>query len=267
MPLQIRSDSNSMSRREGRNISKELSQAGRSVKEYSSIAPEDLKKDFENSSTSTAKRQYAQAYMMRKYGENVKYFAELSAPYAEVYGLDESSNPYLNFLKYAKDNKLEFKRESPKVSKIFFEMVESDDPLIDDETFINAIKLVNMKSDDDNAFYIQTIRFILDKDEMKKWRPDDPTLEAPEVQEARTKILSGKIDNKDDLVNLLNTEIATTTNRASNDESRVQRRRTDYSEREIRQNFARLPQEDRQNFRRMAGQVGIDLTQFGIENA
>ena len=266
MPLQVNQDSSRMSRREGRKISRELRDAGNDFNFHKDISPSELKRSFENAQTSTAKSQYAQAYMMSKYGENVKDFANLASTYAEVYGLDKKTNPYIKFLDDAKKSGIRFRRNSPKTANIFFDMVSKDDPLIDNAEFLTAVKNIKMPKSDDDAFYIQAIRFILDKNKMKQWRPDDPELKKEDVADYKNAILSGSIKDRKELTDILNNKIATQTN-----EIRPERNGRgsydDFDEDEVRYNFSRLSPDEQKTFRRLINQIGIKPTALGIRNA
>lgn len=281
MPLQVNQDSSNMSRRVGRDLSRDMARADRVLANYNDVSLEDIKREFEGktrdskgrerekTTSSNERRKYYQAYMLKKYGEGVRNYAELSDQYAEVYGLDETENPYMKFIQSVLDagkhRKFPENLGDKRTANVLYTLVNNGESITEDENFYTFLNSIKSSDDNFNAFYIQAVNWLTNPDKMKSWRPEDPELSQPDVQETLSKILSGQITDKKDLEDKINSLATRQGDQQSN--TRRTSREDQYGDRDIRYNFSRLSPNEQKEFRRIAKQVGIDLNKLGIDNA
>lgn len=269
---------------QGSQIRKDLARADRVLSNYKDVSIEDIKREFAGKTrnskgkerdktlnTAEENRKYYQAYMLKKYGENVRDYAEESDQYAEVYGLDEETNPYIEFVQDIIElgNSKSFPRNlaGKRIAKVLFNLADDGDESIKDPNFYTFLN--NLKSNDENfnAFYVQAVSWLLNPEKMKKWRPDDPELKnlTPDEQQALTDIFSGTITDKQ----ILDSEINSLAKNsgAVEDENTTKRKYNQNRIDEISYEFSRLTPTEQKEFTRIANQIGINLSNIGIRNA
>lgn len=262
-----------------RNLSREMSDADFLLKgtNYKGYFPDELARMFEEETSSVTKGKYAQAYILSKYGENARNYAKLSADYVEAYGLDESSNPYLKFLNKISNNGSTTAPSwlnGEKVSTVVFTLVDNNDSVIDDDRFYTFLKGLNSEDDDFTAYYIQAVSWITNPEKMKDFNPKNPKLEDTELSsdqvDAKKLILGGNITDKNELTKAINTlgpkrvstaEIKKNTRKEENQDSQ------EIYKTELLAKFDHLTANERNEFKRIAKQLGIDLKKLGLEYA
>lgn len=280
MPIQISQDSSNMSRRVGRDLSRDMARADRVLANYKDVSLEDIKREFDGKTRdskgrerekvtgSNEKRKYYQAYMLKKYGESVRDYAEASDQYAEIYGLDEGKNPYMEFAQEvsnaSRNGKFPKQLEGKRTANVLFTLVDTGADIITDNNFYTFLNSIKSTDDDFNAFYTQAVSWLTNPDKMKSWRPEDPALSAPEAQEKLNTILSGQITDKKTLESIINS-LATKQGDTQSDNRKA--REYQYNESDIRYNFSKLSPNEQKEFVRIAKRVGINLNSLGISNA
>lgn len=269
---------------QSRQIGRDLARADRVLSNYKDVSIEDIKREFEGKTrnskgkekdktpnTAEENRKYYQAYMLKKYGENVRDYAEESNQYAEVYGLDEKTNPYIEFVQdiIKSGNSKSFPRNlaGKRIAKVLFSLVDSGDESIDDPNFHTFLNNIRSNDEDFNAFYVQAVSWLLNSEKMKKWRPSDPGLKnlTPNEQQALTDIFSGTITDKQVLDSKINS--LAKNNSPVEDESTTKRKYIQDRIDEISYEFSRLTPAEQKEFARIANQIGINLSDIGIRNA
>lgn len=280
-----------------RNLSKDMARADEVLDDYKNVSLEDIKREFEGKTRNSRSKEkskttdfvnqskYAQAYMLKKYGENVRRFSDLSADEVAIYGLEENRNPYLKFLDSISNGGKSTPKwlSGEKVSNVLFDLIEDDDPVVDLDrggfvNFLNEFNSNKNKDDDFLAYYIQAFSWITNPQKMKDFNPDNPELDDNKMSaetrrdqiQAKTDILSGAIDDKGKLtqaINTLATKTADTSRTKKNTRKEEPQNDQQISKTEFLEKFDKLTKTEQKEFKRIANQLGIDLKKLGLEYA
>lgn len=263
-----------------RNLTRDMSRSDRVLQDYKDASLEDIKQAFDSADRSL-KDKYAQAYMLKKYGEKVRDFAEKSSVYAEIYGLDKNQNPYIKFLEDVYNGHRMALRgfSGEKTASVLFKLVDDDNDVVTDDRFLKFMSTLNNKNDDIKAFYVQAMSWILDPQTMKKWRPDDPELNnlSSEIKkdsegnplstisekDAFDELISGKVDSKEALTERINVLATKTNEKEARDEpERASVRPLRGVPSDILDNFENLSDKEKEEFIRFLTRLNINPNQF-----